>query len=188
MIFVTTNTYPTPPLSEKEILRYAGGGGEEVSALLRECLFEIADKLTYKVCRAIVPVGVEKDIVDLGFVRVRSGDLAKNLDGCRSAVIFAATVGIVPDRAIAKYGVTSPAKALMFQAIGAERIEALCDAVSAEHEGARPRFSPGYGDLPIEFQKDIFRLLDCPRKIGLTLNESLIMSPSKSVTAIMGIK
>lgn len=188
MIFVTTNTYPAPPVSEKEILRYAGGGGEEVSALLRECLSEIADKLTYKVCRAVVPVCVENGTVGLGFAEVRTSDLAKNLDGCKNALVFAATVGVAPDRAVAKYGVTSPAKALMFQAIGAERIEALCDAVSAEYDGARPRFSPGYGDLPIEFQKDIFRLLDCPRKIGLTLNESLIMSPSKSVTAIMGIK
>ena len=51
----------------------------------------------------------------------------------------------------------------------------------------RPRFSPGYGDLPLELQKDVFRVLDCPRKIGLSLNESLLMSPSKSVTAIIGI-
>ena len=51
----------------------------------------------------------------------------------------------------------------------------------------KPRFSPGYGDLSLEMQRDIFRVLDCPRKIGLTLNESLLMSPSKSVTAIIGI-
>lgn len=51
----------------------------------------------------------------------------------------------------------------------------------------RPRFSPGYGDLPINMQKDIFAALDCPRKIGLSLNESLLMSPSKSVTAIIGV-
>ena len=50
-----------------------------------------------------------------------------------------------------------------------------------------PRFSPGYGDFPLEAQKDIFRTLDCSRKIGLTLNESLLMSPSKSVTAIVGL-
>lgn len=52
----------------------------------------------------------------------------------------------------------------------------------------KPRFSAGYGDLPLEVQKDIFRVLDCPRKIGLTLNDSLLMSPTKSVTAIVGIE
>ena len=51
----------------------------------------------------------------------------------------------------------------------------------------RDRFSPGYGDLSLALQKDIFAVLDCPRKIGITLNESLLMSPSKSVTAIIGV-
>ena len=81
------------------------------------------------------------------------------------------------------------------QAIGAERIEALCDAfcdkLKAEKSEKglflRPRFSAGYGDLSIELQRDIMRALDCGRKIGVTLNESLLMSPSKSVTAIVGI-
>ena len=83
----------------------------------------------------------------------------------------------------------------MLQAVGAERIEALCDLFNGEitekkrAEGlyTRPRFSPGYGDLPLELQKDIFDVLDCPRQIGLTLNQSLLMSPSKSVTAIIGV-
>ena len=56
-----------------------------------------------------------------------------------------------------------------------------------KHLFLRSRFSPGYGDLGLEMQKDIFAVLDCPRKIGLSLNESLLMSPSKSVTAIIGI-
>ena len=94
------------------------------------------------------------------------------------------------------FGKISPAKALIFQAIGAERIEALCEAFARDiHDrcgkiGAAtgPRFSPGYGDLPLDIQKNIFAALDCPRKIGLSLNESLLMSPTKSVTAIIGIK
>ena len=51
----------------------------------------------------------------------------------------------------------------------------------------RPRFSPGYGDFPLEFQKDIFNLLSPNKRIGLTLNNSLLMSPTKSVTAVVGI-
>ena len=53
--------------------------------------------------------------------------------------------------------------------------------------GVTERFSPGHGDLPLALQTDIFRALDCPRKIGLTLNGSLLMSPSKSVTALFGV-
>ncbi len=56
-----------------------------------------------------------------------------------------------------------------------------------DHTGQRPRFSPGYGDLTLLAQKDIFAVLDCGKRIGLTLNDSLLMSPSKSVTAFVGI-
>ena len=92
-----------------------------------------------------------------------------------------------------KYSKISPSKALMFQALGAERIESLCDTFCNDMNNElgvrlKPRFSAGYGDLPLEVQKDIFRVLDCPRKIGLTLNDSLLMSPTKSVTAIVGIE
>jgi len=92
---------------------------------------------------------------------------------------------------IAKYGRISPVRALFFQAIGAERIESLCNAFCKDIKkdlNITPRFSPGFGDLPLELQKDIFFALQPHRNIGLTLNESLLMSPSKSVTAIIGIK
>ena len=50
------------------------------------------------------------------------------------------------------------------------------------------RYSPGYGDLPLELQREIIRVLDCGRTIGITLTESLLMQPSKSVTAVIGMK
>ena len=51
----------------------------------------------------------------------------------------------------------------------------------------RPRFSPGYGDLPLEFQRDFFRILRPQRRIGVTLTDACLMVPSKSVTALVGI-
>ena len=49
------------------------------------------------------------------------------------------------------------------------------------------RFSPGYGDLPLDVQRPLFAALDVPRKIGVSLTDSLLMAPSKSVSAIIGI-
>ena len=177
---VYTKSYSAPPIDRREIMRYAGvrGDAPEIEALLQECLAEAEDKLTYKVCYGTFPVSF--------FDSIKSEGLKKHLEGCREAVIFAATVGIGIDRLIARYSSLSPTKALLFQAIGAERIEALCDEFNAEFGGGR--FSPGYGDLPLGFQKEIFKILDCPKRIGLTLNESMLMSPSKSVTAIIGVK
>ena len=131
----------------------------------------------------------------LADIEIKSEYLKKNLSGCTSAIVFAATVGIGIDRLIARYLPVSPAKALVLDGIGAERVESLCDRFNGDMAQAkalegcslRPRFSAGYGDFNIEVQRDIFRLLDCPKKLGLSLNDSMLMSPSKSVTAIIGV-
>ena len=49
------------------------------------------------------------------------------------------------------------------------------------------RFSPGYGDWALEEQKILFPVLDCAHTIGLTLTESCMMAPVKSVTAVIAI-
>ncbi len=182
---IYTKQFDAPPVDRREILRYAGvrGDAPETEAILEECLSEIADKLTYQVCYAEFPLTFKENGIDLGFAETDSRSLRRALEGCKSIILFAATVGIGIDRLIARYASVSPVRSLLFQAIGAERVEALCDAFST-----LPRFSPGYGDLPLELQRDIFAALDCPRKIGLSLNESMLMSPSKSVTAIIGVK
>ncbi len=191
---VFSKTYEAPPIGEKEILRYASckEADEGLLALMRGCIREAEEGLTYKVCWRILPVRVEGSLCDFEVFQVRSKQLAGALSGCREVLLFAATVGVEQDRLIAKYGRLSPTKALLHQAIGAERIEALCDVFCKEMEAEqgeplRPRFSPGYGDLPLAVQKDLFRVLDCTKRIGLSLNDSLLMSPSKSVTAFAGI-
>ena len=191
---ILSKTYKSPPFCEREILRYAGckGADETITALLSECINEIKDKLTYKVCYCELPLKTNGDVCDFEVFSLSSEKLSLNLKECDKAILFAATVGIEIDRLIAKYGILSPAKALLFQAIGAERIETLCDTfcndIKKEYNTAlKPRFSPGYDDLPLLAQKDIFSILDCERKIGLTLNNSLLMSPSKSVTAFVGL-
>ena len=213
---IHVKSYPEPALNRREILRYmrcdiGSSDDEKINSLLDECLAELLPELSYKVCwrefaiaeaaaDTAVTGGSAADVskagsLDLGFMVTESQGLARNLCGCEKLVLFAATIGLAPDRLIAKYGRLSPVKALCMQAIGAERIESLCDMFCGElaetyaEEGLslRPRFSPGYGDLPLDAQESVFKALDCHRKIGLSLNDSLLMSPSKSVTAIVGL-
>ena len=190
---VFVRTYDAPAINKKEIFRYAGvrGSVEGLDSLVDECIAEAKEVLAYKVCYREFWILREGQGLDLGFCVTDSSDLGKNLEGCKSIVLFAATLGVGIDRLIARYSAVSPAKALIFDAMGAERIEALCDEfcrdIEAEKGSVRPRFSAGYGDLPLELQKNIFEVLDAPRKIGLSLSESLVMSPSKSVTAIVGV-
>lgn len=192
-----TRIYTPEPFDKKEIMRYAGVRGElpQLERVLNECLEEADGIFAYRVCYNEFDIEITDEYVDLGFLKTNSKDLMKNLKDRKSVIVFAATVGMKLDRLIVKYSTLSPVKALLFQAIGAERIEMLCDKFNNEikEEKAKsgkitsPRFSAGYGDFPLECQRDIFAALSPQTKIGVTLNESLLMSPSKSVTAIIGI-
>ena len=180
-----------PPFSLREICRYAKADPDEIPSFLEDYLKETEGKFSYRAGGIRLPVDTFRDQCRIGPLSVASQDLRKNLRGCKEAFVFAATIGIEMDRMIARALPISPAKALWLQAIGTERIEALCDAFCEKLEKSvnkrlRPRFSPGYGDIPLEIQRDIFRILDCA-KLGICLNESLLMSPTKSVTAFIGI-
>ena len=186
-------SYPQTPPDFSEAIRYAGGGeSEEILSLAKSCAKEIEGKLRGAVCYTILDVKIDREICDFGEFKVSSKNLARNLSGADRAILFGATVGVEIDRLIAKYSAIAGARAVMLGGLGGERIEALCDSFCEDMEKElgvklKPRFSPGYGDLDIYLQKDIFRVLDCPRRIGLCLTESMLMSPSKSVTAFVGI-
>ncbi len=126
---------------------------------------------------------------------VHSKDLSRNFQDCTQAVLFAATIGPMVDAFIRRAQAADPAEASVLQAAGAMYVESLVDLFNEKIKsqqtekggGTKPRFSPGFGDVNLEVQKDFFRFLDC-RKIGLTLMDTLIMAPEKSVTAFIGIQ
>ncbi len=185
-----------PPMSDinkAEVMRYMGvrNTDESINALIESCVDECRDVFDFKLCYEEFDIFIKDGTVDFGFTSVKSKSLAKNLDGCKKAIISVATVGLAIDRLIHRYVRIAPSKSVCLQAIGTERIEALCDSfemILTQKYEVHPRFSPGYGDLSLSMQKDIFAFFDCPKLQGVTLNESLLMSPSKSVTAITGIK
>ena len=225
MIFVKTYA-SLPPPDREEICAYAGVRRRtaDSDAMLEKALALCADVFQPRLCyalfslteevseRALPTVGaVEKTSkrtlpiagavekmhrLFLGTHPLPGQALSRHLQNCPKVILFAATVGLTIDRMIQRHFVTEPAIAVWLNAIGSERVEALCRLFCTElkadyaAEGLVPieRFSPGYGDLPLAFQKDIFTLLDCPRKIGVTLNQSLLMSPEKSVSALVGLR
>ena len=168
-------------------------GNAELCRLIDSCNAECLKACVPKACYIIsdIAVGEEETEFDSLFC-AKSKGLAKALDNCGQAVIFGATVGLGIDRIIKKYSEISPARAWICQRIGAEYIEAWCDSLCADiahNEGmyAKPRFSPGYGDLPIEIQSEISRILDLPKHCGISLTDNYMMLPAKSVTAFMGL-
>ena len=188
---VFVKTYAHPLLPVREILRYAKCGGDTLPPDAEACLKSLPAAVCGRVCWAEFKIAQTEDGLDLGFAKTDSKQLKKNLSGCDRIILFAATAGVEFDRLVMRYERLSPAKALWYQSIGAAYVESVCDAfndeIRARYGKTRPRFSPGYGDLPLSLQTDIFAALAPEKHIGVTLNDNLFMTPSKSVTAIVGI-
>ena len=185
--------YKSPRINENEILRYAGAHQDdaELKGAVDTILVRVLPLLSYKACYTILPVDTTAG-VRLGGFDFTSQMLAHRLASSSYVLLFCATVGHGIDREISKLGLSSPADALICNAIGSERVESLCDELCrsvARAEGLAaeraPRYSVGYGDLPLTYQKTIFEILKPEGRIGVTLRDSMLMSPSKTVTAFV---
>lgn len=110
----------------------------------------------------------------------------------REAVFLCGTLGAAFDAWQRKLAVLSAADALLSQQIGLDAVERLMDELEnearteVEGEGRTllPRRSPGYGDLPIDLSREILGRLDATKRIGVSLTDSNLLVPSKSVTAL----
>ena len=121
--------------------------------------------------------------------------LSIRLAECRNVYLACGTLGASFDAWHRKVSVKSAADALIAQAIGAAAIEKVMDAIEddikaelAPGETLVTRYSPGYADFPLAAQRELLELLDAPRKVGVSLTDSLLMVPSKSVSAVIGVK
>ena len=115
------------------------------------------------------------------------------LKDCDQVILMAATLGNSVERLIRRTQAVDMAGALILDACGSAAIENVCDNLCADlAAGFAPRyltdrFSPGYGDMPLSQQRELFAALDVTRRIGVTLTDSGLMLPQKSVTALIGV-
>ena len=195
-------------IKEDEVLRYLGYKKAQITDDDRDIAAAVIEDARRVIrpmaCYARFPLAFysesgepdpEGDLIGLPWGKVLSHDLAKNLRGCREVFVFACTLGIGFDMLLRRSALRSMSRAALLQGAGAAAAEALADMLNdelrsiAEDEGLRlrPRYSPGFGDFTLENQTGVFSVLDPPRRIGLTLRDTLIMSPEKSITALAGI-
>ncbi len=133
--------------------------------------------------------------IDGGDVLV-SAKLAAMLNNCSHVLLFAVTAGAeiseAANRATADGRLSD---AVIFDAVGSETADGAAEWVQnylrqqLRPQGLRVearRFSPGYGGFELAQQELFFRRLELA-EIGMSINESFIMSPEKSVTAVCGI-
>lgn len=183
----------------KEAIRYLGYGrnaaDDRTLALIEDAFAELERTAVPKsVCRIFDMAQTEDGRIIIGNMEISSTSLERNLKGCKKAVLFGATLGAGVDMLIRRASLTDMAKAVILQSCAAAFLEEYCDEeqlkigreLEVQKLYLRPRFSPGYGDFDIRYQEPLMRILDCAKTIGLTMTDGCVMTPTKSVTALIG--
>ena len=175
-------------LDRAEALRYMGGHGVKPDDITK-ALMDKAEEEILKICRPVYTfTEIPKDSPALG-----GEDIRKVIEKSEKVVLIAATLGIYVDKLIRKWQITDMAQAVVIDSMASVAIEQFMDKIELElskrYSGYyfTNRFSPGYGDYPLEKQKEIIKLLNTEKKLGLNLTESLMLNPTKSVTAVIGM-
>ena len=183
-------------INRRETLKYLGYTGgplpedvlEQLSAGEREILRRAVPRMTWR----LFDRGLAGELAGTGYTPAGE-DIRKFLKGCDQVILMAATLGMEVENLLRRTQARDMAMAVILDAAASAAIENVCDNLCADlAEAFAPRyltdrFSPGYGDLPISQQAELFRLLDITRRIGISLSESGLMVPQKSVTALIGV-
>lgn len=188
-------------LDKGEVLRYLGYSGQriekeldqEIDNCIDEALKLFTPRWTYREFKILRVNG--EIILEGTNLKLEGNDIRKLLWNSNKCVLMAVTLGNDIEKRIKLYTRTNLTKSVIMDACATAGVEKLCDNVEEEiirdilkkEENLTFRYSPGYGDLSLNIQKDFISILDCKRKIGLGLSSYMILVPRKSVTAILGI-
>lgn len=184
----------------KEAVRYLGYGSHAVDddtlALINSSFGELDQTAGKRIVYRIFDVSFKDESnLEIGALKVCSENLGRNLRNCEKAVLLGATLGAGVDLLLRRYSLTNMARAVVLQACAAALLEEYLDCwqeeLRREQEEAgfflRPRFSPGYGDFSICHQQEILGVLEASKKIGVSLTDGNMLTPTKSVTAVIGL-
>ncbi len=188
-------------INKTEAMRYMGLGpgnstpNKPIEDIINKCEAQLLRTIRPLYTYTIFDIKENEDNIEvIGTPLLLTGNSIKlHLKGCTKVVLLAATLGIEADKAIKRCQISDLTEALATDSLASAAIEQVCNAAEEEiKDKVAPlnmtwRFSPGYGDLPLDLQRSFLAVLNAQKRIGLTITDSLIMLPSKSVTAIIGL-
>ncbi|MFP4371293.1 MAG: Vitamin B12 dependent methionine synthase activation subunit [Halanaerobium sp.] len=189
-------------IDRTEVLRYLQTSrnleDENINRLISETTDEIKNIINFRYLYQKFPIELNENGVEVKgtTLTLKGKSIKKHLRNSEEIYLMAATLGAQVDKKISYYEKVSITKSMIFDACATTAIEAGCDQVEEEikkevlaagNEDITFRYSPGYGDLGIDIQKEILRILNAPKKIGLTASKYNMLMPTKSVTAVIGV-
>ena len=165
-----------------------------------EEICELCEKAYSELCSVITPKYIYEeyeftrtaDGIIVDGVEFKSAKLLSHLKDSNTIILFGATLGVGADTLVRKYSITDSAMTSIVHCVGASMVENLCDQACEELKNTikgdhKYRFSPGYGGLVLSSQADFFKLLPMTKQMGVTLSENFLMTPTKTVTAFIGV-
>ncbi len=165
--------------------------GELADSYEPQLLAAVAAKYTYRMFSLTF---TEEGVLCEGSgICLEGRDIRAHLEGCSRAALFCATLSMGADTAIRRAAAEDITAGMLTDAMASALTEQICDLAEAEILAGQPglyaawRFSPGYGDLPLTVQEPFLAALDAPRRIGVCVSESGLLTPRKSVTAVIGL-
>lgn len=184
-------------IPKEEVFRYLGVKPpypEEIDKLVRDGISEAEQRLKPRYLVKKAPILITGEKLTIGGRECGSQEIARLVSGSSECYLLLATLGYGFEEYMQYLSVTDRAKSVVFDAVGTAHIESVCDAVclalrerlKSDGQFLTRRYSPGYGDFPLEWNRDLIAIGE-GRHIGITLLPSLIMLPQKSVTAVMGV-
>jgi len=188
-------------INKEEVLRYLGYKGQDIdenlTSTIEECREEIKKVITPRVVYSYKNISLSDEGVEVITTNLilKGKDIKEHLKNSTECVLMAVTLGNDVEKKTRLYEKTNLTKALILDACATTAVEEVCDIVenSVKEKAILSgmnitfRYSPGYGDLPLNVQNSFLRALDAQKKIGLTVSENNLLFPRKSVTAIIGI-
>ena len=203
MIGSQENIISNVSLDKLEVLRYLGHNGQEIDSDLNlrinECIKETKKEIDTKYIYEIYDIKNDLDLNTIEFKNtnliLKSKDVSELLKDCDKCVLMCATLGFNIEKNIRRYSYNDLTKGIIVDACATTSIEEICDLIqdnilqqmSKEGKSLTMRYRPGYGDLDISANKDILQVLDAHKRIGVTVTNTGIMIPRKSVVALIGI-
>ena len=179
-------------IDERELWARLGGIGAVSDEKIRAVVSEISGVASAAYTAGELAVTVNNgSCICAGGITIAGESFAKLAGGCRSILALIVTLGAGVDRLIRKKSTVSMAEGFIYDAVASAMVEGVVNLATVRTTSGKEhtnRFSPGYGDMPLDIQGEIITLLEAGKRMGVALNESKLMSPSKSVTAFIGIK
>lgn len=153
----------------------------------KELLKAIEGKYIYKVFEL-----VNGQIPNIQFI-LEGREIQNHLKNCEKVIFLSATIGNGVDALIRKKQITGMTESMVLDSLASVAVEQICDEAQQKilegfHEYEHTwRFGLGYGDFPISGQKKFLEILDAPKRIGVCVNEAMMLTPTKSVTCVIGL-